>query len=229
MRIWKTIPVIAALALVCATAANAQPTQRGFSVVLLLGETQSTSAGDGLPPAPGLRKALNDVKDFLPYKSYRVLDTQWLRSGSTRMKGLDDQEYDVELNANAFMRRGSELLPYDPALKKDAVLIVIFHIQEAGAAQNSSEEFGRSVQAAQLEKQLQHDKALLPNAQGPMVEEQKARIEGLQKQIRLARARKLIDSRFEMAIGETVVVGTSKMGGGDKGLVVLLTSVAGGE
>ena len=32
---------------------------------------------------------------------------------------------------------------------------------------------------------------------------------------------------FEMAIGETVVVGTSKIGGGDKGLVVLLTSVAG--
>jgi hypothetical protein len=44
----------------------------------------------------------------------------------------------------------------------------------------------------------------------------------------MARARKLIDSKFEMAIGETVVVGTSKIGG-DKGLVVLLTSVAGGK
>ena len=39
------------------------------------------------------------------------------------------------------------------------------------------------------------------------------------------RARKLIDSKFEMAVGETVVVGTSRLGGGDKGLVVLLTAV----
>src|SRR4051812_26055396 len=97
MRTWKTIPAIAVLALSCATAAHAQTPQRGFSVVLLLGETQTTGAGDGLPPAPTLRKALADVKDFLPYRSYRVVDTQWLRSGSTRMHGLDDQEYDVDL------------------------------------------------------------------------------------------------------------------------------------
>jgi hypothetical protein len=44
----------------------------------------------------------------------------------------------------------------------------------------------------------------------------------------MARAKKLIDSQFEMEIGETVVVGTSRIGGGDKGLVVLLTSVAAG-
>jgi hypothetical protein len=51
----------------------------------------------------------------------------------------------------------------------------------------------------------------------------------LHKQIRLARAHKLIDTQFEMAAGETVVVGTSKIGG-DKGLVVLLTAVpAGGK
>jgi hypothetical protein len=79
-----------------------------------------------------------------------------------------------------------------------------------------------------MEKQRAHLVALLPVAQGAMVQEQKARIEQLDKQIRLAKARKLIDSRFEMAIGETVVVGTSKIGG-DKGLVVLLTSVAGGK
>ena len=70
---------------------------------------------------------------------------------------------------------------------------------------------------------------LLPAAQGAMLQEQKARIEQLDRQIRLARARKLIDSRFQMELGETVVVGTSKIGGGDKGLVVLLSSVAGGK
>jgi hypothetical protein len=219
MKMFRMLAIVAML--VCAAAANAQSTQRGFSVVLLLGETQSTSAGDGLPPAPTLRKALSDVKDFLPYKSYRVLDTQWLRGGSTRMHGLDDQEYDVDLSAD-------EVPIVPPFNTKQGMLNVVFHLQEAGAAANSSEEYGRSIQVADMEKQRAHLVALLPVAQGAMVQEQKARIEQLDKQIRLAKARKLIDSRFEMAIGETVVVGTSKIGG-DKGLVVLLTSVAGGK
>jgi len=208
-------------ALVCATVVHAQSPQRGFSVVLLLGETQSAPTGDTLPPAPALRKALSDVKDFLPYKTYRVLDTQWLRGGSTRMKGLDDQEYDVDLIVDT--------IPAAPLCTKDCVLNVVFRLQEVGAAANSSEEYGRSIQVADMEKRRAALVAQLPSAQGAMVQEQKARIEQLDRQIRLAKARKLIDSRFQMALGETVVVGTSKIGGGDKGLVVLLTSVTGGR
>lgn len=208
-------------ALLCAAVAHAQSPQRGFSVVLLLGETQSAPTGDTLPPAPALRKALSDVKDFLPYKSYRVLDTQWLRGGSTRMKGLDDQEYDVDLIVDT--------IPAAPLCTKDCVLNVVFRLQEVGAAANSSEEYGRSIQVADMEKRRAALAAQLPSAQGAMVQEQKARIEQLDRQIRLAKARKLIDSRFQMALGETVVVGTSKIGGGDKGLVVLLTSVTGGR
>jgi hypothetical protein len=217
----KVRVLTAAVVLLFAAVAHAQSSQRGFSVVLLLGETQNAPAGDGLPPAPTLRKALNDVKDFLPYKSYRVLDTQWLRGGSTRMRGLDDQEYDVDLIVDT--------IPAAPLCTKDCVLNVIFHLQEVGAPANSSEEYGRSIQVADMEKQRAHLVALLPAAQGAMLQEQKARIEQLDRQIRLAKARKLIDSRFQMALGETVVVGTSKIGGGDKGLVVLLTSVAGGK
>jgi hypothetical protein len=210
-----------AMALLVAVVAHAQTPQRGFSVVLLLGETQGAPSSDALPPAPALRKALNDVKDFLPYKSYRVLDTQWLRGGSTRMKGLDDQEYDVDLIVDT--------IPAGLPCTKDCVLNVLFHLQEVGAAQNSSEEFGRSIPIAEMEKQRAHLVALLPSAQGAMLQEQKERIAQLDRQLRLAKARKLIDSRFQMAPGETVVVGTSKMGGGDKGLVVLLTSVTGGK
>jgi len=212
--------LVTAAMLLSATFAHAQSTQRGFSVVLLLGETQAAASGDGLPPAPALRKALNDVKDFLPYKAYKTLDTQWLRGGSTRMKGLDDQEYDIDLIADA--------IPAVPLCTKDCVLNVIFHLQEVGAAANSSEEYGRSIQVADMEKRRAALVAQLPSAQGAMVQEQKSRIEQLDRQIRLAKARKLIDSRFQMALGETVVVGTSKIGG-DKGLVVLLTSVAGGR
>jgi len=219
MRTWNTILVIS-VALTCASTARAQVRYNGFSVVLMLGETQGTAGGDGLPPAPALRKALADVKDFLPYKSYKVLDTQWLRTGSTRMKGLDDQEYDVDV-------RGDEIQP-NPFHPKEGMLNILFKLQEVGAAMNASEEYGRAIQAADMEKQRASLVAQLPNAQGAMVQEQKARIERLDKQIRLARARKLIESKFEMAPGETVVVGTSKMGGGDKGLVVLLTAVAAG-
>lgn len=215
------ILVTAAVLLSSATVASAQSAQRGFSVVLLLGETQTASAGDTLPPAPALRKALSDVKDFLPYKSYRVLDTQWLRGGSTRMKGLDDQEYDVDLIVDT--------IPAAPLCTKDCVLNVVFRLQEVGAAANSSEEYGRSIQVADMEKRRAVLAAQLPSAHGAMLQEQKARIEQLDRQIRLAKARKLIDSRFQMALGETVVVGTSKIGGGDKGLVVLLASVAGGK
>jgi hypothetical protein len=220
MRTWKTISAMTTVVLLCATAAHAQPRYNGFSVVLLLGETQGSATGDGLPPAPGVRKALADVKDFLPYRSYKVLDTQWLRTGSTRMKGLDDQEYDVDV-------LGDEIQP-TPFHPKEGMLNILFKLQEVGAAMNASEEYGRAIQAADMEKQRAGLVAQLPNAQGAMVQEQKARIERLDKQIRLTRARKLIESKFEMAPGETVVVGTSKIGGGDKGLVVLLTAVAAG-
>ena len=219
MRTWKTILVMA-VALMCAGVARAQARYNGFSVVLMLGETQGTAAGDGLPPAPALRKALADVKDFLPYKSYRTLDSQWLRSGATHMKGLDDQEYDVEVT-------DVDLIQPNALSRAAGMVKVAFRLQEVGAALNSSEEYGRSIQAAEMEKQRASLVAQLPNAQGAMVQEQKARIERLDKQLRLVRARKLIDTQFEMAAGETVVVGTSKIGG-DKGLVVLLTAVAAG-
>ena len=220
----KTFRVLAVVvALLSAAVAQAQSPQRGFSVVLLLGETLPAANGDSLPPAPTLRKALNDVKDFLPYKSYKILDTQWLRSGSTRMKGIDDQEYDVDVV-------GDEMTP-TPLQPKPGMLKVLFRLKEVGAAESPSEEFGRTVAAADMERRRNELQRSLDNNQvGPGARagltEQVAQ---LAKQIRMARARNLINSTFQMQIGETVVVGTSKIGGGDKGLVVLLTSVAGGK
>ena len=220
MRTWNTISAMTTAALLCATAVHAQTRYNGFSVVLLLGETQGTAAGDGLPPAPGVRKALADVKDFLPYKSYKTLDTQWLRSGSTRMKGPDEQEYDVDVaDVDLIMPR-----PFQTT----GTVKVAFKLQEVGAPMNSSEEYGRSVQVADMEKQLATvQRRINEGAAGSQVPELMAAKDRLNRQIRLARAHKLIDTQFEMAPGETVVVGTSKIGG-DKGLVVLLTAVAAG-
>src|SRR3979409_201999 len=104
MRICRTITTAAVFTLLCVTAAHAQTRQRGFSVVLLLGETQGTASVETLPVP--VRKALNDVKDFLPYKSYRVLETELLlgsKGATSRLKGLDDQEYDIDLTADEIM------------------------------------------------------------------------------------------------------------------------------
>src|SRR5262245_66628788 len=46
---------------------------QGYSVVLVLGDMQNASPADSNVPAAA-RKALADLKDFLPYKSYRLLD-----------------------------------------------------------------------------------------------------------------------------------------------------------
>ena len=220
--------LIAAVALLSASTTYAQARQNGFSVILLVGDTQPAAVGDGLPPSAAVHRALADVKDFLPYRSYRVLDSQWMRNGSTRMKGFDDQEYEVNVT-------GDDVVDFPPfQKKKEGWLNIQFKLQEAGAAVVPGEEFARSAQAAELEKQvagLRVNSAELAAKYGerhPARLQVEARIADLEKRIRMARSRKLIESKFEMAIGETVVVGTSKVGGGDKGLVVLLTSVTAG-
>jgi hypothetical protein len=229
MRTGKTILPAVAIAVACAAPALGQARLNGFNVMLLLGDTKAGTPAEGAEGAwsltlgpsanPALRKALSDVKDFLPYKTYRVLDTQWLRQGSTRMKGLDEQEYDVSVG-------GDE---YRPILSAEGPLHVAFGLREIGAPTNASEEYARTVQVTDMLNEIASIRARLSEstADTPTLQRFKARIAQLEKQIRLARARQLIDARFEMTPGETIVVGTSKIGG-DKGLVVLLTAVAAG-
>src|SRR5688572_2828944 len=81
--------------------------RQGYSVVLLLGDMKGADAIDSVPHSA--RKALTDLKDFLPYKNYRLLDSQWALccSGSapalTRLRGPDDAEYELELRASPTM------------------------------------------------------------------------------------------------------------------------------
>lgn len=168
---------------------------QGFSVVLVLGDLQGTVASDDVPQAA--RKALTDMKDFLPYKSYKLLDASWvmcctqlgrrigLPSNSVRqsasvnqtLRGHEDQEYELELRAH---------------LLDDNRISVSF---EMTAAPGTS-----------LEK--------LPG-------EVKTPRQAMQEKNRM-----IIDADFTMDVGETVVVGTSKMKGGSKALIALLTAVA---
>jgi hypothetical protein len=106
----RTIQIAMITLVLAASAALVQAQEpkrvQGFSVLLLLGETQGTAQPDNIS-APA-RKALADIKDFLPYKSYRVLDTLWLAgsdfgNSSGRLRGIDDvtdrdrQNYEFEL------------------------------------------------------------------------------------------------------------------------------------
>ena len=96
---------IAAVALALGTSAalvQAQEPKRvqGFSVLLLLGETQGAAQPDNIS-APA-RKALSDIKDFLPYKSYRVLDTLWIAGSdaggsSGGLRGFENENYEFQL------------------------------------------------------------------------------------------------------------------------------------
>jgi hypothetical protein len=211
------------------------PAPQGFSVVLVLGEMQGTGAAENVPAAA--RKALADMKDFLPYKTYRLLDTQWTlccgRSAiATRLRGDEQDYYDLELEPNRTETSGK--------------WYVRFSLRNApaggslAAAQPATDDSRMTIltqQRAELEAQIRNLKQRY-NDTHPEVQKaraQLAEIETQQAQLRVAAAKRramvrpvnrtVIDTSFTMDIGETVVVGTSRLQG-DKALIALLTAVA---
>lgn len=68
-----------------------------FSVALVLADNSAATAAK-LPPA--LDKAIGDVRDFLPYKSFRLLDsglTRTRREGSLFLRGDNGREFRVQM------------------------------------------------------------------------------------------------------------------------------------
>lgn len=73
---------------------------RGFVITLALGDVQPGSSQGTFTPAA--TKALADMKDFLPYKSYRPLDTIWLIGLSwphQTLAGVDGQKHELYMRA----------------------------------------------------------------------------------------------------------------------------------
>ena len=241
--------------------------RQGFSVVLLVGDMQGGESLDGVPAAA--RKALADTKDFLPYKNYRLLDSQWTLccSGSTsaitRLRGVDEQEYQLELRASPAPAVFDATRP--PASKNDpnALSIRFFLREPAGTAAPSKELAGKggstpvAVEAriAQINQELftlEREKVDLENqvtkgrseveiGMKDPNEVRRAsdqlnlvvrRIATLKSELSSSNQTKLaaggkavIDTSFRMEIGETVVVGTSGLKGGNRALIALLTAV----
>jgi hypothetical protein len=201
-------------------------------VVLVLGDMAAASTQDNVPPAA--RKALLDMKDFLPFKSYRLLDVQWtLCCGRSpvvsRLRGVDEQEYDLELA---------------PSVGGDGKLYVRFLLKDPGLAESFA---GSNPAPAELATLVQQQRALEAkladlraryNENHPDVIKARNDVQELQRQRALrqqaelgrrglaqtGRNRTIIDTSFTMDVGETVVVGTSRVKGADKALIALLTA-----
>jgi hypothetical protein len=232
-------PMVLALLLLSSPvwAQTASGALQGFGIVLVLGDVQEGVTADNIPP--GARAALADLKDFLPYRSYRVLDTAWVLASSatrqavsSRLQGPDDQSYQVTLDR----------APVGPSS-----LQVRFEMSDSNAYTDAGRERDAALRSeiqrmigarAALEKELQNsnfsgspDDRKAHVAQGMQrMRDLQVEIEALQSQRRaVGGGQTLIDTSFNMSLGETVVVGTSRMRGGSKALIVLLTAATRGS
>lgn len=242
---------------------NPEPTpRRGFNVVLLLGDMQDAGGLDTVPVAA--RKALTDMKDFLPYKGYRLLDTQWVLASNsgpaiTRLRGADDQEYELELRGTPTMQPGPG------GINQTAISVRFFLRESSDGSAAGSGDSGRTAlhpkelakadpvsveisnQIFQLERE-RDDLQLLVNKGRKQVEvgtkdpdevkRQETQLAAVNRRIAELKqslsttssktaGRAVIDTSFRMEDGETVVVGTSKVKGGGKALIALLTATTG--
>jgi hypothetical protein len=254
--------VLAMLAMPSASAQQAEPFKKSveatepwrrqpFSIVLLLGDMQGGESLDGVPAAA--RKALSDTKDFLPYKNYRLLDSQWALccsgtpSAITRIRGLDDQYYELELRATPILPEPVEALS------------VRFFLRELdlqpGPSKGDSKTSANEARVAQLGTELfalERDQVTLSGhaislrkgvevgtkdpADLKRIEDQLAlvnkRITTLKNEMNAmlqskssGASKAVIDTSFRIEVGETVVVGTSGLKGGSKALIAVLTAV----
>jgi hypothetical protein len=158
----------------------------GFSVVLVVGSLSGAggAASDGVPEAA--KKALTDMRDFLPYKRYQLLDAAWMLccsslagSISGRVRGPDERDYRYSV---------------DPLTVTDSKLNVRFAIRE------STPTSAGSTHASEVGLARDHP-----------------------RMIESTRAQNIIDSTFSISLGETVVVGTSRLNG-DRALIAILTA-----
>jgi hypothetical protein len=167
IRYLVAVAAVAALALFAPSAplrADQRPSHT-FQAVFLIADNAAPGSLEGVPE--NAQKALRSAASFLPYKSYRLLDSAWIRTslkGSSRVTGADGNPLEVHLTV-------------DPNNKSETRIVLHeFYLQ-----------------------------SLLRNG-APY-------------------GQPLLSTSFSMELGETVVVGTSKLDGSDKALVVLLTAL----
>jgi hypothetical protein len=236
---------------------------QGFSVVLVLGDIQGATSADDVPPAA--RKALTDMRDFLPFKSYKLLDAAWLMccstggqgSASQVLRGPEDVEYELRLDTARF--EGSRV-SVRFSLRTNPVAVAGDAVEMATvAAQRTSQRRIANLndQRALIEKQIGEARRKVEVGVAPatdvaklelelrrvereILEAEEAAVQTANARASVASTRNarggarpiaepgrhtIIDTNFTMDVGETVVVGTSRLKGGSRALIALLTAV----
>ncbi len=250
----------------------------GFSIVLVVGDMQGTAgANDTVPGAA--RKALADMRDFLPYKNYRLLDAEWMLccggsfgAVSGNVRGPEEQDYSYSLTTNGMsdskitvhfsMRESpavaaagsgsssrsgeSGLLPfaaasslsdtaradysrqlYEASKEREEAMRQVANLKpKVGAGVAPKEDY----QAAEQRYERATEREVELRRMLGQVRPQPSRSpdhpdERLEKSARAGSmlTRSIMDSTFSIAVGETVVIGTSRLKG-EKALIALLTA-----
>ena len=213
----------AALLAKLASAAEARRRLHGFSVVLVQGYVRNAPR-EGVALPASAAAALADMKDFLPYNEYRLLDTQWvLGSGriAVRLQGVD-RAYDLELETGSPSYFGDTI---PSVASKGTEPNARLRIARFRLVQNGSAAVLAASESEWRSARMRFDKGLV--SQQGLDEAERALAAAVARQAAAAApsdATPLIDTTFNMEIGETVVVGTSSLQGGSA-LIVLVTAV----
>lgn len=171
------------------------PDTRLVQINLLAASKAGSSELSDLPV--NTRKAIEDIKDFLPFKSYRILDTSLVRAlvgthnrgsrpAKTFMTGPDGTKLQVELRMISEKDTGEILVQQfevSPDMLSRFKAVTVNPDQEDTSAP-----------------------AIAPRAD-------------------LLDMGALISTSFTAHLGQTVVVGSSRLNGGDDALIVLFTAL----
>jgi hypothetical protein len=243
---------------------------QGFSVVLVLGDLQGTNVPDDVPVAA--KRALTDMREFLPFKSYRLLDAAWLMCcGEPRQGMVSTTGEGMARNIATQMLRGPEEQEYELRLStsrgEGGRVLVRFTLGgstgEAGSStaaastaawirttQRKIEDLQDRAKLIQTQITEARGKVEVGIAAGGDIPKLEVELRSIQREVRDLEQRiasntvtrsmqrgggsttsersirsSIMDTSFSMDVGETVVVGTSRLKGGTKALIALLTAV----
>jgi hypothetical protein len=238
----------------------------GFSVVLVIGGAQGGS-NDSVPEAA--RKALADMKDFLPYKRYQLLDAAWMLccgpsrypvSGQVRGPEGRDYQYTIDtigmsdnkLNLRFTMRETLDAAPATSGQGRLSDTARLEHARQTYDAVRERDEAELAQRAAQKRFDVGMVAAPEMESANTRLRRAEARVQDLQRlaggtqtsatgssagargqggargqsSVRTPSGpRTVMDSTFSIALGETVVIGTSRIMG-DQALIAVLTAAA---
>ena len=208
-------------------AADLPPAAQAFQLVLLAAHRGGSGIPEGLPASA--RKALADMADFLPYGRFDLLAPagfiRTTREARVTVASDEDVSYELDMAFRGDPRQaGSELLvdvfrlrlvPAEPM----AIALAMQPGFSAGASLPRRPSSGDGTPAAATAPPARSG-APGANAAAPAASPAPPAATPPPSV-----AENLLSTSFAIRKGETVVVGTSKLSGNDRALVVLLTAL----